>query len=224
VISFSNLDPIPDGSTMYSCDVFILPSAAPGDYPLVCSNEGVSDPDGNALPVECTDGTVTVLTDGPPVAPASLILQKVRLRSGDTDSWLTLAAAVNANPPFGGLGDDVLAGGLSLRLTGAGGVDLTLNWDASSCTTRQSPRGPKIRCDTADVNGRRKIVLRPTRIPNLLRMKVSGSRLPLTGPFTAEPITATLQTTSFQRPDAIDGCELRHNGLVVSCSESGVVP
>lgn len=226
VLSFSNVDPIPDGSIMYSCDVFILPSADPGDYPLVCSNEGVSDPNGNALDVECTDGTVSVLTDGPPVAPASLILQKARLRfRARTGGSLLLTGAVNANPPFGSLAEDVLASGLSVRVSGAGGAETTLTWSAAQCSARQTGRGPKIRCETLDNDGKRRIVLTPSRIPNLLRMKIKASLLSsLVGPFTAEPVSANLQTTSFQRPDTIGDCEVKHQGAVVSCRESGLVP
>jgi len=225
VLSFSNLDPIPDGSTMYSCDVLILPAAAPGEYPIECSNEGVADPDGMALPVDCSDGAITVLAEGPPVAPASLILQKARLgaRSGSGGSVL-LSGAVNTNPPFGSLDADIAASGLSIKLTGAGGVDFTLSWDAAECTSRQTRRGPKIRCDVDDASGKQRIVLRPMRIPNLLRMKVKGTRLSLFGPFTADPVTATLVTSSFQRPDTIDNCALRRSGALTSCKESGVVP
>lgn len=225
VLSFSNLDPIPDGSTMYSCDVLILPNASPGNYPIECSNEGVSDPDGNALPVDCTDGSITVLAEGPPVAPASLILQRARLgsRAGSGGSVL-LSGVVNTNPPFGSLGPDVVASGLSIELGGAGGLDFTLSWEAATCSSRATARGPKIRCDVDDASGKRRIVLRPMRIPNLLRMKVKGSRLALSGPFTADPLTASLVTSSFQRPDTIDSCELRHGGAIVSCKESGTVP
>jgi hypothetical protein len=225
VLSFSNLDPIPDGSTMYSCDVLILPAAAPGEYPIECSNEGVADPDGMALPVDCSDGAITVLAEGPPVAPASLILQKARLgsRSGSGGSVL-LRGVVNTNPPFGSLDADIAASGLSIELTGAGGVDFTLSWDAAECTSRQTARGPKIRCDVDDASGKQRIVLRPMRIPNLLRMKVKGTRLSLFGPFTADPVTATLVTSSFQRPDTIDNCALRRSGALTSCKESGVVP
>ncbi|MGH7789476.1 MAG: hypothetical protein ACRERC_21570, partial [Candidatus Binatia bacterium] len=225
VLSFTDVAPIPDGSTMYSCTVLILPSAAAGPYPIACSNQAVSDPDGNALPVDCSDGVITVLAGGPPVAPASLILQRARLgvrpQSGGS---VSLRGFVNDNPPFGGLGADVAASGLSLALSGAGGVDTTLTWDAASCSSRPTARGAKIRCDATDATGKRRILLRPMRIPNLLRMKVTASRLALSGPFTAAPLSATLTTSSFQRPDTIDSCALRHGGTVTTCEESGTVP
>jgi len=58
VLSFSNLDAIPDGSVLYSCDVQ-LPGEA-GCWPLTCESPGASDPTGNALTATCTDGEVCV--------------------------------------------------------------------------------------------------------------------------------------------------------------------
>lgn len=59
ILSFSNLDPLPDGTVLYTCDVD-AGGAAPGDYPLTCTGPGASDPAGNAVDTNCTDGTVTV--------------------------------------------------------------------------------------------------------------------------------------------------------------------
>jgi hypothetical protein len=70
VLSLSNVNPIPDGSKLYDCAV--ATGAEEGTFPLVCSNEGASDPAGGALQTGCTDGAVTVEqvvspTDTPPV-------------------------------------------------------------------------------------------------------------------------------------------------------------
>ncbi len=59
ILSFSNLDPIPDGSVLYSCEVDAA-GAAPGDYALTCTGPGASDAAGNSVDTTCTDGTVTV--------------------------------------------------------------------------------------------------------------------------------------------------------------------
>jgi hypothetical protein len=229
IISFSDLSPIPNGSTLYSCDVFILPSASPGQYPLDCFAPGAATPVGQPIDTDCVDGEVTVLPDGPPVAAATLILQRARLRantsaSSRSNGSLLLAGVVNANAPFDGLIPEMLASGVSAALSGAGGIDVDLSWDAAQCTTRDTARGPKVDCVAEDANGRRRLTLRPTRTPNLLGIKVTGSRLALMGPFTVDPVGVTVSTTGFQRPDSIGSCTLRRQGTLTNCRETGIVP
>lgn len=57
IIQFPPL-PIDDGSVLYVCTVEIAPDAPMKTYPLTCAAPAVSDPNGKALPVECTDGQV----------------------------------------------------------------------------------------------------------------------------------------------------------------------
>ena len=131
---------------------------------------------------------------------------------------------VNVNPPYGGLADDIAAGGLTVAVGGAGGADHTLSWTAGQCSSQQTHRGPRIRCEAKDGDGKRRLLLRPIRTPNLFRLKISASRLDLPGPFTTDPVGVMLTTTAFQRPDSIGGCTLQHQGVVTSCRETGVVP
>jgi hypothetical protein len=230
ILSFFDLSPIPNGSTMYSCAVAILPNALPGSYLIDCFAPGASDPVGNALPTQCVDGHVTVLSPGPPVADASLILSKARLRGTTSDNparpngSIQLSGVVNTNPPFGGLASDIAATGVMVAVGGAGGVDHTLSWTAAQCSSRPTHRGPKIRCEAEDGSGQRRLLLRPVRTPNLFRLKVTASRLDLPGPFTTDPVAAMLATTAFQRPDSIGGCAVQHQGVVTTCRESGIVP
>lgn len=228
ILSFTDVAPIADGSTMYFCDVLILPSAAAGDYPIDCFAPLGSTPSGEAVPAQCVDGAVTVLPDGPPVAPAALILEQARLRADTStrspNGRAALRGVVNANAPFGGLVEDIAAAGLTVALGGAGGVDLPLAWSATQCSARTTARGPQIRCAADDAFGRRRLTLRPTRTPNLLQLTLSGARLDLPGPLSADPVTATLITTSFRRPDEIGGCQVRRQGVTTRCRETGVVP
>lgn len=60
VLALDNVDPIPDGSVLYTCKVAIAADAENGDYPLECSAPGASDPAGGALIAACTSGTITV--------------------------------------------------------------------------------------------------------------------------------------------------------------------
>ena len=60
IFALDNIDPIPDGATLYSCALRIADDAGPDMYPLVCSEPIASDPAGKRLGAQCTDGTVDV--------------------------------------------------------------------------------------------------------------------------------------------------------------------
>jgi hypothetical protein len=71
VLSFSNVDPIADGSVLYTCNVNISPGAAAGTYPLTISNVGMSTPDGQAIDSTGTDGQIDVTGNPPPTPTAT---------------------------------------------------------------------------------------------------------------------------------------------------------
>src|SRR5215468_2980410 len=60
VLSLVDVNPIPDGSVLYSCTVAISAIAPDGTYPLDTNQEGASTPDGEAVPTEGIDGAVIV--------------------------------------------------------------------------------------------------------------------------------------------------------------------
>lgn len=64
VLALDNVDPIPDGSPLYTCTVQVSPDARPGAYPLTLSNLGASDPDGVAEPLLGIDGAIVVTDSG----------------------------------------------------------------------------------------------------------------------------------------------------------------
>src|SRR6185369_6471529 len=70
VISLDNVDPIPDGSALYTFNVAISPGAAPGPYPLAISHVGMSTPAGQATPSSGTDGAINVI-GGPSPTPTA---------------------------------------------------------------------------------------------------------------------------------------------------------
>src|SRR5215475_10526447 len=56
VLALDNIDPIPDGSIMFSCNVAIAPNAPNGVYPLGGFKAGSSDPQGGAISTDVTNG------------------------------------------------------------------------------------------------------------------------------------------------------------------------
>jgi hypothetical protein len=70
VLATDNVDPIPDGSVLYTCKVNIAAGAAGGDYALAVTGVIMSDPDGNAIAgATGQNGTVTVSGGGEPPTP-----------------------------------------------------------------------------------------------------------------------------------------------------------
>jgi hypothetical protein len=67
ILSLDNIDPIPNGSTLYTCRVAIAASAAPGTYPLTVSGVVLVDPEANELPgSQGVNGSIAV-TEPPAV-------------------------------------------------------------------------------------------------------------------------------------------------------------
>ena len=64
VLSLNNLTPIPNNSRLYDCEVAIAADAAPGNYPLDCTNPASGNPDGDPVGTDCTGGTITVAQPG----------------------------------------------------------------------------------------------------------------------------------------------------------------
>lgn len=70
VIAFDNLDPIPDGSVLYTCRVAIAATAADGTHPLAIAEVGASAAGGVLLPSSGIDGAVEVSSE--PVASINI--------------------------------------------------------------------------------------------------------------------------------------------------------
>jgi hypothetical protein len=147
ILSFSNVDPIPDGSVLFTCEAIVSGAAPGGTYPLDSRLEGAADPDGNEVLLDGVDGSISVAavptaTPTPIPVQASLILEKVRLkadtadRPGRDNATVAVVGVVNANDPFASFVEDIGASGLSVRVFGAGGVDEVLPWSAGECEVR----------------------------------------------------------------------------------------
>jgi len=66
VLSLLSPDPLPDGVTLFTCDVAIAADAAPGTYPVAAAHGGANGPLGEALSVLVADGAVVVEEPPPP--------------------------------------------------------------------------------------------------------------------------------------------------------------
>lgn len=60
VLSLSNVEAIPNGSTLYTCRVRIAPTARPGAHEISAARVGFSNPSGQAIDGTGRDGTVSV--------------------------------------------------------------------------------------------------------------------------------------------------------------------
>ena len=209
VFAFPSL-PLSNGDVLYTCKVAISPTAADGAYPLHGTNAFASDEFGDEIATQIVDGMVTV---GPTIhnAPASLILRSARLKAspgirlGRGLGSADIDAVVDTNPPFGGLIDDIQAGGLTLNFA-TDGAAFALSWTAAECAFQQTPHGPSIRCEADDVTSHRIVTLHPTRLPNVLAMKLRARRINLRPPLTSAPVDVSVVTATFQRPDDIGDC------------------
>ncbi|HSP96128.1 MAG TPA: hypothetical protein VL049_02635 [Candidatus Dormibacteraeota bacterium] len=95
VLALDNVTPIPDGSTLYTCQVAIASDATGGDHALTNSNTGASDPDGNALTTTGVSGNVSV--GGPPPGGTVVGIGTATGNAGDTvgvDVSLTTDASI----------------------------------------------------------------------------------------------------------------------------------
>jgi ELWxxDGT repeat protein len=60
VLALDNVDPIADGAILFTCRVALGEQLEAGDYVVDIYGAGVSDPSGNAPPVDAVDGVITV--------------------------------------------------------------------------------------------------------------------------------------------------------------------
>lgn len=60
VLSLLDLEPIADGSDIFTCTLPIPTDATAGRYRLTCAHGGAANPNGEALPLRCTQGEVVV--------------------------------------------------------------------------------------------------------------------------------------------------------------------
>ncbi len=65
IVSFSNVDPLDDGATLYSCLAQVPTAATTGPHVLQCEDAGASTPAADPVDVDCADA-VLIVSDAPP--------------------------------------------------------------------------------------------------------------------------------------------------------------
>lgn len=101
--------PIADDTVLYTCTIAIASdAAAPATLPLTCSMHLGSDPQGNPLPIACTDGAVEILPPEPTATP-------IPIAPTDTPQPATPPATGQRGQSGGG-------GGCQVGETGTGGA------------------------------------------------------------------------------------------------------
>jgi hypothetical protein len=71
IVALDNLDAIPDGAVLYTCDVEVAADAAPGRLPIRCTNAHAATARGEAVPIGCADGALVVQADPTPTVRAA---------------------------------------------------------------------------------------------------------------------------------------------------------
>ena len=107
ILSLANTTTIPDG-VLYTCTFQVSSEATNGQvFPLACSNEGASDPDGAAItPISCVSGQIRIADQATatPTATATTANTNTPTR-GQTEVPPT-ATRTNTRPSTGGSSDD----------------------------------------------------------------------------------------------------------------------
>jgi len=129
-----NLDPIPDGSVLYTCHVDIAFNAADAVYPLSIANVILATPDGNQVPgVTGSDGAVVV--SGQPssiVIPVSHAKLQANTEGAPPNGLVRVRTVIDTR--IFGDWPAVLSDGLTVAVSGAGlAVPETMTFSGGNC-------------------------------------------------------------------------------------------
>jgi len=171
--------------------------------PLVY-NPDQTDTNGNGVGDACD----------PTFAQNTLTLGLVKLQ-GNTfasaardGSKVTVHAFVNASPPYDNLVSGLTAGGLVLKLKGAGvPSQLMLAWGQGTCTAKSTRKGQKVTCVVK--SGRvttQQAIFRPGAFANSFDLQIMLKKLGIKPPLTTAPVTVILSAGGFDRRSVTDNC------------------
>jgi hypothetical protein len=208
----------PDGDHICSAD---------DNCPTV-ANPDQSDVDGNSIGDLCDSN----------FAPTALILRRTELMGhtstrADNGTILVLGS-MNVNPPYNGAADAILTNGLTAHVTGAGGVNETIDLTTSGgaiCTPGSTRWGPKVKCLVKV--GRRTVAslrLEPNKyrlIPNVYDVTIRAVHRSFAPSLTNAPVEVAVLTSLHDYRDKIGesgGCQTKIHNRRSVCSEQGIAP
>ena len=216
------VQPRPNGTACDSGDVCSIPDTCQSG---VCTAGGGGDTDGDRV-CNADDNCPLVAntnqndSDGDGIgdlcdanfAASTWAVQRVRLKAntgtvGRENGTIAVRGALDARPPFDGLGAALGAGGGTIRIIGAGGVNEVLSFSASECALTTNALGVKALC-TVKV-GRtivRRASFRPARTANVYDVTVSASRRTFAPPLTSAAVDVIVSAGGIDRRDDASTC------------------
>jgi len=137
VFALDDVDAIPSGSILYTCEITIDLDSLPGTYPLTCPRASADDPDGVAISTECADGSVLVVIEPPLESPTPTKTPPPSATPVATATAEITPQATATRPTRTGFGDD--DGCHVVEPAGAGGLWLLALPAAVLCLRRKRP-------------------------------------------------------------------------------------
>jgi MYXO-CTERM domain-containing protein len=125
VLSTANVDPIPDGSVLYTCNVAVA-AGATGELLETCSEPGASDPEGQSLDSACSGGGITIGGGGPTATPTQGEEALVRIVVGDAQGEVNTEVMVDVTLEVPGVGTEVAGTENVIRFSGGPGAQIRI--------------------------------------------------------------------------------------------------
>jgi len=167
-------------------------------------------------------------------AAAGLILRRTVLKvdtsTRQDNGSIVVQGSLNVNPPYNGVPDAIIAGGVTVEVTGAGGVNETIDLttaNGTACNPHTTRYGPRIKCLLKDgTKTVAALIMRPHyhRVPNLYDVTIRALRRSFTGSLTIAPVGVTLFSLYDYKDNIGETGDCKVKGSRSICREQGIIP
>ncbi|MEO8602385.1 MAG: hypothetical protein ABI629_07410 [bacterium] len=131
VLSLDNVDVIPTGSVLYTCQIAVAADAPGGDFELNVESPGASSPTGTSIPTTGVAGSVTV--SGGPGAAATIVVGNGTGNAGET---ILVSTSLETGSEVAGTENVIsFVAPLSIAAKANGKPDCTVNEDIDKGAT-----------------------------------------------------------------------------------------